>query len=96
MPSYLFTSLLHFIHFCDKFFQWTIFSAPPFKNVHEMLPGIIQTFKNMGFTITAEGIENEDMADKMTALGCDYLQGYLFSKPLPIDEFIKYMEDHKD
>ena len=53
-----------------------------------LLPTIVQAFKQMGFSVTAEGIENAEMADAMSALGCDYLQGYYFSKPLPTDEFV--------
>lgn len=53
-----------------------------------LLPTIVQAFKQMGFSVTAEGIENVAMADAMTALGCDYLQGYYFSKPLPVEEFV--------
>ncbi len=54
-----------------------------------MLPGVIATFKKMGFEITAEGIEDDNMADELTRLGADYLQGYLFSKPLPVEDFMK-------
>ncbi len=54
-----------------------------------LLPSMISGFKSMGFTVTAEGIENREMADAMIALGCDYLQGYYFSKPLPMKDFTK-------
>ena len=53
-----------------------------------LLPTIVQAFKQMGFSVTAEGIEDGVMADTMSELGCDYLQGYYFSKPLPVDEFV--------
>lgn len=55
----------------------------------EILPTMISTFKRMGFKTTCEGIEDENMAKIVTELGCDYLQGYLYSKPLPMDEFVK-------
>ena len=35
------------------------------------------------------------MKNKMEELGCDYEQGYFFSKPLPPEDFIKFMEDKK-
>jgi EAL domain-containing protein (putative c-di-GMP-specific phosphodiesterase class I) len=57
------------------------------SNPDSLLPNMVQTFKNMGFTITAEGIETKEMADEMQRIGCDYLQGYLFSAPVPVDEF---------
>ena len=60
-----------------------------FKSHEEILPALIQAFKHMGFSVTAEGIESREMADEMKKLGCDYLQGFYFSKPLPVEDFIK-------
>ncbi len=54
-----------------------------------IIPMMVEAFKKMNFSITAEGIETEDMAVKMTEIGCDYLQGMLFSYPVPMDEFIR-------
>ena len=51
----------------------------------------------MGFNITAEGIETKEMAEAMADIGCDYLQGYLFSRPLAVKEFIdRYASGEKD
>lgn len=62
-----------------------------------LLPSLVQAFKQMGFSITAEGIETQDMAEAMAGIGCDYLQGYFFSKPLPADEFVgKYLSKDPD
>ena len=36
----------------------------------------------------AEGIETEEMAGMLRDIGCDYLQGFYFSKPLPVNEFV--------
>ena len=54
-----------------------------------LLPSLVQAFKQMGFSITAEGIETQEMAQAMADIGCDYLQGYCFSKPLPVREFVE-------
>ena len=54
-----------------------------------LIYSLVQAFKQMGYTITAEGIETEEMADLMASIGCDYLQGYYFSKPLTIDELME-------
>jgi EAL domain-containing protein (putative c-di-GMP-specific phosphodiesterase class I) len=43
----------------------------------------------MNYTITAEGIETQEMADALTSIGCDYLQGFYFSRPIPFDEFLE-------
>ena len=59
-----------------------------FKTKKNILPGLIKVFKNSGFSVTAEGIENKEMAEEMRDLGCDYLQGFYFSQPLPVEEFL--------
>ena len=60
-----------------------------FYDQDDLLPTIVQAFKQMDYTITAEGIETEEMAESMHAIGCDYLQGFYFSKPLPAEEFVR-------
>ena len=64
-------------------------------NPDQVLPMMVSVFKSRGYGITAEGIETEEMASIMTRIGCDYLQGMLFSAPIPIDEFMgKYGADN--
>ena len=58
-----------------------------FRDPDSLLPTILQGFKRMNLTITAEGIESLEMADALTAIGSDFLQGFYFSKPLPMKEF---------
>ena len=59
-----------------------------------LLPTMVQAFKQMGFSITAEGIETQEMADALTDMGCDYLQGFYFSRPLPAAEFAEKYGKH--
>ena len=49
----------------------------------------ISMFKDMGFELVAEGIETQEMADSLIKMKCDYLQGYLYSKPLQVKDFLK-------
>lgn len=43
--------------------------------------------------IVCEGVETEDQRDFVSGLGCDIIQGYLYSVPLPVKEFEdKYIE----
>ncbi len=62
-----------------------------FSSRDTLLPSLVQAFRQLGFSITAEGIETQEMAEAMEDIGCDYLQGYAFSKPLPIDDFAKVL-----
>ncbi len=59
-----------------------------YNNPDAILPMMVQAFKKTGYSVTAEGIENENLAMTMSSIGCDYLQGVYFSQPLPMDEFI--------
>jgi diguanylate cyclase (GGDEF)-like protein len=43
--------------------------------------------QNLGLRVVAEGVEDEATRDLLTSFGCDEAQGYLFSYPLPPDEF---------
>ena len=60
-----------------------------FRDRDPLLPALLQAFKKMSFSITAEGIENAEMADALREIGCDYFQGYFFSKPVSMDDFLK-------
>jgi diguanylate cyclase (GGDEF)-like protein/PAS domain S-box-containing protein len=48
---------------------------------------IIAMAKSLNLEVIAEGVENDDQLANLTNYGCKYFQGYLFGKPLPIDEF---------
>ena len=48
---------------------------------------------NLGLTVIAEGIETEEVCEQLAALGCDLGQGYLFSRPLAITEFNRWLAE---
>lgn len=48
----------------------------------------------MRLKTVAEGVESEGEVEALKVLGCDYIQGYFFSRPLPVDEFEKYLAEH--
>ncbi|HIP19992.1 MAG TPA: GGDEF domain-containing protein, partial [Sulfurimonas sp.] len=59
--------------------------------VHAM----IELGHHMGMKVVVEGIETKKMVEMVTAYGADYIQGYYFSKPLPVFEFQKLLRDEK-
>jgi len=63
------------------------FSANAARNDHEasIVKLIINTGHLLGATITAEGIETIDEANKLSGLGSDNLQGFYFARPAPPD-----------
>ena len=52
---------------------------------------IIDLAHKMNVKTIAEGIETEDQQRLLASLGCDLAQGYYFSKPLPVDAFLAYV-----
>jgi EAL domain-containing protein (putative c-di-GMP-specific phosphodiesterase class I) len=46
----------------------------------------------MGLSVIAEGVETEEQRNFLADLGCHSFQGYLYSHPLPVDEFQKYLK----
>ena len=54
-----------------------------------ILPEMVQAFHKIGFTVTAEGVETAEMADQLREYGCDYFQGYYYSKPVSVKDFVE-------
>jgi EAL domain-containing protein (putative c-di-GMP-specific phosphodiesterase class I) len=53
-----------------------------------VVKSIIYLAQTLNIKIIAEGVETEPQMNKLIELGADYGQGYLFSKPIPLDEII--------
>ena len=52
-----------------------------------IINAIIKMAKSLGITIISEGVETAEQAEFLKDLGCDLLQGYYFSRPVPVKEF---------
>ncbi|MGM9969426.1 MAG: EAL domain-containing protein [Anaeroplasma sp.] len=62
------------------------------KTIEEsILSDIINMAHRKQMTVVAEGVETKQQVDRLKLVNCDYVQGYYFSKPLPVDEFIKLL-----
>ena len=46
----------------------------------------------LGLRVVAEGVETSEVAQALVAMGCDVLQGFLVSRPIPADQFEAWME----
>ena len=73
--------------FLDKIDREIIVSY--FDNPSSLLPNEIKIFLDMDYSVTAEGVESKEMADRLTEFGCNYLQGFYFSKPITMQDFLK-------
>lgn len=57
---------------------------------------ILGLAKEIGIKVVAEGVETAQQRDLLAAMGCDLLQGYLFSKPLPADAYAQLILNSTD
>ncbi len=53
---------------------------------------VLDTAKNLEIPVIAEGVETEEELKLLKAAGCDIIQGYYFSKPIPPEEMKKFVE----
>ena len=62
------------------------------KRADIILEHIINMAQKLDMVVIAEGVESKEQLELLTGMGCDLFQGYYFSKPVAIDDFIKYAE----
>jgi EAL domain-containing protein (putative c-di-GMP-specific phosphodiesterase class I) len=60
----------------------------------EIVSAVIRIAKCKRIETIAEGVENAEQAAILRASGCDYVQGYLFGKPMPADKFEEFIINH--
>ena len=77
---------------CVKIDQGFIRGLLQDKESQSIVRAIISLSKNLGFSVTAEGVETLDQARMLISLGCDILQGYYFSKPMVAAEMSAFLQ----
>ena len=60
------------------------------RKAYTLMSYSIKMCKKIGLSCVAVGVETEEMKDILMNLGCDYIQGFLFSEALPGDAFYRY------
>ena len=58
----------------------------------QYVAAIISIGHIMGFEVISEGVEDERQLDTLRAIGCDYVQGFIWGRPLPEEEVTKLVE----
>ena len=66
------------------------------ENQKDIVETMIYLARTLQLKTVAEGVENEDELNILRDMGCDYIQGYYFSRPLPRDEFREYLKKHAE
>ncbi|MBQ3302825.1 MAG: EAL domain-containing protein, partial [Eggerthellaceae bacterium] len=65
------------------------------ERAREVVAGVVRVASKMGVDTLAEGIETEEQALFLESIGCDMLQGFLYFRPVPIDEIIRWVSEGK-
>jgi len=63
------------------------------KNDLAIVKGIIIMADGLGLNIISEGVETELQIGILKQYGCKQFQGYFFSRPLPLEKFIRYLQE---
>lgn len=71
----------------DQSFIASLHAEAPEISSEHIVKAIIQLGHSLNLTIVAEGVETEAQRDTLDLLGCDFLQGFLLGRPLPVDAF---------
>lgn len=89
--------------FGSKYSNLTILASVPFATLKidkklidriaynkmslSIIKNIISLCRESGISVVAEGVETEDQLEQLRAVGCEYIQGYLLNKPIPVEDF---------
>lgn len=57
-----------------------------------VVDAIIQMAHRLKMEVIAEGVESIQQINILRDMGCDYIQGYFYSKPIPMDELIEFLQ----
>ena len=64
--------------------------------MRQIISGLVHMLKSLGSGVVAEGVETPEQAEFLSRIGCDLAQGYLFSRPLPPQDFAQRLIDERD
>ena len=76
----------------DRSFIITMLKEPA---VMTLVATVISMAHSLGLKVVAEGVDAEDQAKELKRLGCDQMQGYLYSKPVDFDAITVLLGKHK-
>ena len=66
------------------------------ERAENIITAIIRMAKWLELPIVAEGVETKEQVDFLKSLGCEYVQGYYYSKPVPVEEYLFMLEHEKE
>ncbi|MBP1579986.1 MAG: EAL domain-containing protein [Oscillospiraceae bacterium] len=77
----------------DKSILWP---AMENEEAFVILRHTVEMLKSLNKRIVVEGVETKDMAQLLIDMGCDYLQGYYYQKPVPADKYLEFLKENQN
>jgi len=66
------------------------------ERMRQIVSGLVKMIKEVGSKIVAEGVETKEQARFLRSIGCDMAQGYLYSRPLPAEDFEQKLTENAE
>ena len=67
---------------------------PVQNNAKIILENMITMILSLGKKIVVEGVETKEQLDYLEKLGVTFIQGFYFSRPLPADEYLRFLNEN--
>ncbi|AMW99449.1 EAL domain-containing protein [Rummeliibacillus stabekisii] len=90
-----YSSLSYLVEFpldCLKIDQSFIKQICSVSDKQAIVHAIIQMAHRLQMSVIAEGVEQRDQVKLLGEMDCDMIQGYYYSKPVPLDEIMEFLE----
>jgi EAL domain-containing protein (putative c-di-GMP-specific phosphodiesterase class I) len=78
---------------CLKIDRSFVSGVPGSERSEAITRAVVALAKALNMRVVAEGVENQAQLDFLRNLGCDEVQGYLLSTPLPFDQLVTWLAD---
>ncbi len=79
-----------------KFDRSLVYASTKDKTRRNFFENLLSAIKALDIQVVMEGVEEQELLDYLLRSGCDYIQGYVFTKPLPCPEFVEFIKSRND
>ena len=77
----------------DRSLLWDADRNP---DARRLLNSLIQIIRKLGYNVVQEGVETPAQLERVSEAGCNLIQGYYFSRPLPEADFLRYLRAERE
>jgi EAL domain-containing protein (putative c-di-GMP-specific phosphodiesterase class I) len=61
---------------------------------HKIVKSLVRLAHSLQLNVIAEGVEDAEVTDILKRMRCDMVQGFLFGRPMPFDQFVEFARSH--